>query len=33
MTFRIERRALLVSVPAGPLAPVFGEQHVDRRKP
>ena len=33
MTFRIERRALLVSVPAGPLAPVFGEEHVDRRKP
>lgn len=33
MTFSVERSALLVSVPAGPLAPIFGREHIDRRKP
>ena len=33
MTFSVERSALLVSVPAGPLPPLFGREHIDRRKP
>jgi diacylglycerol kinase family enzyme len=33
VTFRVEPRALLVSVPAGRLAPIFGAPHMDRRKP
>ena len=33
MTFRVEPRALLVSVPRGPLTPIFDRPHVDRRKP
>jgi len=33
MTFHIDQRALLVSVPAGPLAAIFGAEHRDRRKP
>lgn len=33
MTFRVDPGALLVSVPAGPLAEVFGEAHEDKRKP
>lgn len=32
MTFSVEHGALLVSVPAGPLAPIFGSSHIDRRK-
>jgi YegS/Rv2252/BmrU family lipid kinase len=31
MTFSIERGALLVSVPRGPLAPIFAREHIDRR--
>ena len=33
MTFSVERSALLVSVPAGPLPVLFGREHTDRRKP
>ena len=33
MTFSVEPRALLVSVPRGPLAPIFDSPHIDRRKP
>lgn len=32
MTFSVKRGGLLVSVPAGPLPPVFGRGHVDRRE-
>jgi diacylglycerol kinase (ATP) len=31
--FWVDRRALLVSVPAGGLPPIFGAPHTDRRKP
>lgn len=31
MTFSVDPGALLVSVPQGPLAPIFGREHVDRR--
>ena len=31
MTFRSEPGALLVSVPSGPLSPIFAREHVDRR--
>jgi diacylglycerol kinase (ATP) len=33
MTFSVDSRALLVSVPAGPLTPIFAHAHIDRRKP
>jgi YegS/Rv2252/BmrU family lipid kinase len=33
MTFSVDERALLVSVPKGPLAAIFDRPHVDRRKP
>jgi len=32
MTFTIEPGGLLVSVPSGPLAPIFGREHKDRRE-
>lgn len=32
MTFSADHRALLVSVPSGPLAAIFGDSHEDRRK-
>jgi YegS/Rv2252/BmrU family lipid kinase len=32
MTFTVDPRALLVSVPRGPLAPIFDRPHVNRRK-
>lgn len=32
MTFSADPGALLVSVPAGPLAPIFAREHVDRRR-
>jgi len=31
MTFSADAGALLVSVPAGPLAPIFAREHIDRR--
>jgi diacylglycerol kinase (ATP) len=31
MSFSVDQGALLVSVPAGPLAPIFAREHVDRR--
>lgn len=33
MTFSVEPRKLLVSVPGGDLAPIFAGVHIDRRKP
>lgn len=33
MTFSVDAGALLVSVPQGPLAPIFARHHVDRRPP
>jgi YegS/Rv2252/BmrU family lipid kinase len=33
MRFFADRGALLVSLPAGPLPPIFGRAHIDRRKP
>lgn len=32
MAFSVAKGALLVSVPAGPLAPIFGREHIDRRR-
>jgi YegS/Rv2252/BmrU family lipid kinase len=32
MTFSVEESALLVSVPAGPLTPIFSREHIDRRR-
>lgn len=31
MTFSVDKGALLVSVPAGPLAPIFEREHINRR--